>query len=97
MLKILNRNKPLSSKTNQAFSFLDSSTCPVWAFQFYMAKLNKNRNDLWQKPKTNVHGSEDEWFVNQVLGKDTLNNAMKNLSVAANLSIYPSNSGECYG
>lgn len=51
-----------------------------------MAKLNKKRNELWQKPKVNVQGPETEWFVNQVLGKDTLNNAMKSLSLAAGLS-----------
>lgn len=51
-----------------------------------MEKLNSNRNELWQKPKPHVDGPESEWFVNQVLGKDTLNNAMKCLSAAAGLS-----------
>lgn len=58
-----------------------------------MEKLNNSCNELWQKPKINVQGPEKEWFVNQVLGKDTLNNAMKNLSAAANLSkIYTNHS-----
>lgn len=58
-----------------------------------MLKLNPKRDDLWQKPKTNLQGSEEVWFVNQVVGKDALNDAIKNLSINAGLSkIYTNHS-----
>lgn len=62
-------------------------------FELYVSKLNPNRDDLWQRPKRIVHDVYAEWYDNVPLGKDPLNNAMKNLSINANLSkIYTNHS-----
>ena len=67
--------------------------CPVGTFKLYLEKLCKARNDLWQKPKRKVRGTEEEWFQNQVVGRDPLNNIMKQISKDAKLSnIYTNHS-----
>lgn len=55
-------------------------------FELYLSKLNPNQNDLRQRPKKVIHDPFIEWFDNVPICKDTLNAAMKNLSVHANLS-----------
>lgn len=51
-----------------------------------MSKLSDQRNDLWQKPKKKINGTEKAWFHNGVIGRDKLNDTMKNLSKSAKLS-----------
>lgn len=63
-----------------------SDICPVYCFENYLSKLNSKRQDLWQKPKKNITGHENEWYQNQVIGRDKLNDTMKNLSKKAQLS-----------
>ena len=63
-----------------------SPICPVDVFTLYMSKLNHKREDLWQRPKTSISNPNSEWYDNQVIGKDLLNNAMKTLSERAQLS-----------
>ena len=46
----------------------------------------KKRKDLWQKCKKKVNGDEDEWYENQVIGRDPLNDMMKTISKDAELS-----------
>ena len=41
---------------------------------------------MWQKCKKVVKGDEDEWFENQVIGRDPLNDMMKTISKDAQLS-----------
>ena len=55
-------------------------------FELYLSKLNTKRDDLWQKPKKSITGLEPEWYENVVIGRDPLNEAMKNLSENAKLS-----------
>lgn len=63
-----------------------SDICPVYCFENYIAKLNQKRQDLWQKEKKLIHGSEAKWYFNQVIGRDILNNTMKTISIKAFLS-----------
>lgn len=66
--------------------------CPVSCFELYVSKLNPKRDDLWQKPKKKlIDGTEQYWYVNQVVGKDKLNDAMKKLSINAKLSRFYTN------
>ena len=58
----------------------------MWLFKLYLSKLHPDRPDLWQKPKTNIDDPHKHWFDNQVIGRDPLNNTMKNLSESAKLS-----------
>ena len=51
-----------------------------------MKKLNKNLDALWQKPWKKVLKSDPEWYERVPIGRDPLNDAMKNLSTKANLS-----------
>ena len=85
-VNIQNINELLPSSQKLYFLFLDSPIFPIWIFKLYLSKLNKKRDDPWQKPKQYVEGPEDEWYHNQVIGRDPLNNTMKNLSNAAKLS-----------
>ena len=69
----------------------DSEICPVGLFELYLEKLNRKRFDLWQRPKRKIRGPELEWFDNQVIGRDPLNEMMKQLSKDAKLSMIYTN------
>ena len=56
-------------------------------FNLYTSKLNPNSNYLWQRPKKKVSNSDPIWYDNSPVGRDPLNNAMKNLSMNAALSM----------
>ena len=59
---------------------------PVTCYLLYVDKLHPKRQDLWQKPKRNLEGTEDYWHENSAVGKDILSNVMKQLSIDAQLS-----------
>ena len=59
---------------------------PVSVFEFYVKKLNKKNDWLWQKPKRQIRGEEDEWYGNVPIGKHPLEGFMKQLSKDAGLS-----------
>ena len=65
--------------------FLDSDIDPVACFELYISKLNPNLDALWQKPKGKIIGTEEFWFENVPIGRDSLNDFMKNLSKKAGL------------
>ena len=49
--------------------------------------------DLFQKPRKHIRGEESDWYENQVIGRDPLNNLMKQISTDAKLSkIYTNHS-----
>ena len=78
---------PQNSKYFYIFIIAESEICPIGIFKLYLSKLNKKRPDLWQPPKFNIkEGHADEWYDNQVIGRDPLNETMKNLSTRAKLS-----------
>ena len=71
----------------------DTDICPVAIYKMHIEKLHPARKDLWQKPKKKIRGNETEWYENQVVGRDPLNEMMKTLSEDANLSrIYTNHS-----
>ena len=47
-------------------------SCPVFSFERYMSKLNPNCDALWQRPKDSFLPSDDIWYENKPLGKNTL-------------------------
>ena len=55
-------------------------------FSFYLDKLNENQIDLWQRAKQKVKNEDPVWYDNAPLGRDTLNNIMKDLFNLAGLS-----------
>ena len=64
----------------------DPDLCPVNTFKFYMSKLNKSTNFLWQKPKKGrLHYTDEEWFEQNRVGKDLLNRFMKFLQQSVTL------------
>ena len=78
-----------SEKFSKTFHFLlstGSDIDPVSCFECYLSKLHSAREDLWQKPRAKITGFEENWYENTPVGRDTLNDAMKNLSKRANLS-----------
>ena len=52
-----------------------------------MSKLNPDSNCLWQRPKKKVHNADPVWYDNSPVGRDPLNNTMKNLSANAGPSM----------
>ena len=67
--------------------FVASDIDPVACYELMLSKLNKKRDDLWQRPKKNlVNGNAEEWYENAPIGRDMLNDFMKHLSVNAELS-----------
>ena len=60
--------------------------CPVSSYRKYLSKLNPKRDDLWQRPADEFDETQDVWYLNQPLGKNTLAVFMKTISKQANLS-----------
>ena len=55
-------------------------------FNLYKTKLHPELDSLWQRPKKFVKNSDKTWFDKAPIGRDPLNNAMKQLSKNAKLS-----------
>ena len=70
---------------------VDSEIDPVATFELYISKLNPLRADLFQRPKKSIKYESSEWYDNQVIGRDPLNNMMKELSIEAELSKHYTN------
>ena len=72
------------------FLFLtDSDIDPVSTFDLYRSKLNPKVDYKWQRPKINIINPELEWYdaaPMYPIGRDPLNEHMKNLSIKAELS-----------
>ena len=66
----------------------DSPFCPVKAFELYLSKLNPNLPYLWQrpKPKENFKETDEVWYRNAPVGKNTLGTLMKRISEDLELS-----------
>ena len=64
----------------------DTPMCPVRSFEKYIAKLNPKCDALFQRPCDSFCPDDPVWFENKPLGKNTLGNMMKTISLKANLS-----------
>ena len=66
----------------------ESPQCPVQAFELYLSKLNPDQSSLWQRPKAKEHfkESDDVWYCNAPLGKNTLGGLMNTISKERELS-----------
>ena len=60
--------------------------CPVEAFERYVSHLNPVCDDFFQRPKTSVESSEQVWYYNSPVGKNTLGEKMKKISLEAHTS-----------
>ena len=68
------------------YVFSESIVSPLKVYHLYTSKLNPKRDSLWQKPQRKVLKSDAMWYGNQVIGKDTLEQSIKELSKNAELS-----------
>ena len=68
----------------------DFADCPVKSFKKYISFLNPKIEYLFQRPKPSTPFC-GPWFDAQVLGKNSLGNFMKQISIDANLSIVYTN------
>ena len=68
----------------------DFADCPVKSFKKYISVLNPKIEYLFQRPKPSTPFC-GPWFDAQVLGKNSLGNFMKQISIDANLSIVYTN------
>ena len=60
--------------------------CPVAAMDLYMSHINPELDCLWQRPNKDFDKENSTWYCKIPLGKNTLDNMMKNMSKAADLS-----------
>ena len=60
--------------------------CPVNIYQFYLSKLNKSCEKLFQRPRQKVNYTDEEWFEGRGLGHNTIESFMKTLAKNANLT-----------
>ena len=67
--------------------------CAVAAFKLYVSKLNPKIDALFQRPKLSKFNIADSrpWYDAQVIGVNSLTNMMKDISVAAELSMVYTN------
>jgi hypothetical protein len=68
------------------FELPGNPKCPVSTFLKYREKLNADCTCFWQKPKPSVVAEDVCWYYNAPLGKNTLGNKMKCISLSAGLS-----------
>ena len=75
------------------FSSPGSKRCPVQAIKSYLSHLNPEVEFLFQRPKaesTSFNPEEDSvWFERKVLGHNTLENILKNMSQRGSSRISP--------
>ena len=66
----------------------NSPYCPVKTFELYLSKLNPSLSCLWQRPKVRESFSESDevWYCNAPLGKNTLATLMSSISKEIQLS-----------
>ncbi|KAK2549950.1 hypothetical protein P5673_029555, partial [Acropora cervicornis] len=66
----------------------ESPYCPVKTFQLYLSKLNPTLSCLWQRLRAteNVSHSDEVWYCNVPLGKNTLGTFMSSISKELKLS-----------
>ena len=60
----------------------------VKAFTLYFSRLHPDRNDFWQRPRKSgqVKESDDIWYEDAPIGKNTLGNLMAKISEDCGLS-----------
>ena len=77
------------------FSCPDSKRCPVKTIKAYLSHLNPEVDALFQRPKdASVRFSPEEdsiWFERKVLGHNTLENMLKNITQRAGIQPYFTN------
>ena len=77
------------------FSYSGSKRCPVKTIKAYLSRLNPEVHALFQRPKdASVRFSPEEdriWFELKVLGRNTLENMLKNMTQRAGIHPYFTN------
>ena len=77
------------------FKVPNSKRCPVKTLESFLKHLNPNLQALFQWPRevlTKFQPQTDEvWYCNSSVGKSTLKNMMKNMSISAGIAPHLSN------
>jgi hypothetical protein len=60
--------------------------CPVHSYKLYISKLNPECQALFQYPKPNCNITDNVWYNKKPVGKKSLSEMMKRISVAGELS-----------
>lgn len=60
--------------------------CPVATFKKYLQKLHSQTDVLWQRAVESFKESDDTWYTNAPLGKNTLAKIMSEISRLGKLS-----------
>ena len=75
------------------FSYSGSKRCPVKTIKAYLSHLNPEVDALFQRPKDARFSPEEDsiWFKRKVLGHNTLENMLKNMTQRAGIQPYFTN------
>ncbi|XP_071784526.1 uncharacterized protein [Asterias amurensis] len=81
-------NDDNKSQAGVMYEIPGNPRCPVRTFRLYKQKLHPNCDFLWQRPRDNAStGISDEvWYCNIPVGKNTLCNKLKVISIEAKCS-----------
>ena len=79
---------------SRVYEITGSNMCPVLSFEKYISKLNPNQEALWQRPVSTENkgtvgtfiDSDEVWYMDFPVGKNTLSGMMSKISSQANLS-----------
>lgn len=84
----LNREEYVEKKAITMYGVPDEpELCPITAVKFYLNKLDPNNDELFPKPLKKWSFDAEVWYCSKsVLGKNTLNELMKKISIEAKLS-----------
>jgi integrase len=81
-----NHRKDVTSANGGTIFGTNYEDCPLLLLQHYISKLCKKNPYLWQRPRVKVCETDDEWYVDQKVGINTVGYFMKTLSEALGLS-----------
>ena len=85
----------ITQMETEIFSSPGSKRCPVQTIKSYLSHLNPEVEFLFQRPQTEstrFNSEEDSvWFERKVLGHNTLENMLKNMSQRAGIQPYFTN------
>ena len=78
-----NKQSDQDYSDTRMYELSGSRLCPVQAYEMYISKLHPDNQALFAKPKNNFSLDSSIWYTREVLGKNTINDMMKNISKKA--------------
>jgi hypothetical protein len=75
-----------ASQGGRMYDVKGSPRCPVATLKKYLDRIHPECPFMWQRPKAKVHENDTIWFDKSPIGRDSLSNMMKKISLASGCS-----------